>query len=133
LPFPIVENLLPVAHFQRLQVRRPLVTDNRRRAGSCLDASFDLQALCRRLVVLRFHVASLDATLDLQAVSHGLVAVKLNPASFHIRFDFHVFPFYEIGVNCQASAADMNSSVGSACLDVRFDFHTYGFLSRKID
>jgi hypothetical protein len=24
--------------------------------------------------------------------------------SFHVRLDFHVFPFYEIGANCQAIA-----------------------------
>jgi hypothetical protein len=49
--------------------------------------------------------------------------------SFHIRFDFHVFRFYVIGVNCQALAANTNSPIGTPGLDVGFDFHTCVFFS----
>ena len=30
--------------------------------------------------------------------------IPIGGASFHVRFDFHVFPFYEKGVNCKAIA-----------------------------
>jgi hypothetical protein len=39
-----------------------------------------------------------------------------------------VFPIYEICVDCQASAADMDIPIGGACIDVRFDFHSCLFL-----
>ena len=98
------------------------------------DAGLNLQSTRHRLVVLIFHDASFhvgfyleaasrrlavicatisgSATVstgfhvrfDLQGASRRLVMVARYPASFHMRFDFHVFPFYEIGVNCQAIA-----------------------------
>ena len=45
-------DVAPAAGSIRLQVRRPLITDNRRRAGSRLDTCLHLQAASHRLVVL---------------------------------------------------------------------------------
>jgi len=76
-----------------------------------LDATLDLQCASYRLIMIGattstsaiastgFHVR-----FDLQGASRRLVMVARYPASFHMRFEFHVFPFYEIGVNCQAIA-----------------------------
>ena len=57
------------------------------------------------------------------------VDITVGGACLDVRFEFHDFPFYEMGVDCWASAADTNSSISAACFHIRFDFHTYGFLS----
>ena len=118
----------------RLQVRRPSTTDNRRITRSRLYSGLNFQSTRHSLVVLIFHDASfhvglyleaasrrlavicatisgsatvstgLHVRFDLQGASRRLVMVARYSASFHIRFDFQVFPFYEIGVNCQAIA-----------------------------
>jgi hypothetical protein len=57
------------------------------------------------------------------------VDIAFRCARFDIRFDFHGFPIYKIGVDCQALSADMNIPIGSTRLYVRLDFHACVFLS----
>jgi len=107
-------DVAPAAGSIRLQVRLPLVTDNRRGAGSRLDAGLDLEATSHSLVVLGLHDASLDAALDLQAARDCLVMVgrQCHTTSFDSCLHLQTMRHRLVMIG-----------TSSACFDARFDFH----------